>query len=183
MTFLHHPTGGWPILASFARVGLRGITSALLQRDSSSSSQASFSPASGSPPSPQTTHLVPCILRWTDHRNKLSPLRNSNALASLRPLHSRTTSASTQVALAWLRYRPVPVIPILGARKLTQLQDNLASLDLQLSPRPSKDPRRRQPNRPRLPVQHVYQRPRPRHCPRRPPRPNPGLGPPLPNPL
>jgi hypothetical protein len=28
----------------------------------------------------------------------------------------------------------VPVIPILGARKLSQLQDNLASFDLQLSP-------------------------------------------------
>ena len=40
-----------------------------------------------------------------------------------------------QVALAWLRYRPVPVIPIIGARKLSQLQDNLASFDLTLSPR------------------------------------------------
>jgi len=38
-----------------------------------------------------------------------------------------------QVALAWLRYRPVPVIPIIGARKLDQLQDNLASLDMTLS--------------------------------------------------
>jgi len=38
-----------------------------------------------------------------------------------------------QVSLAWLRYRPVPVIPIFGARKLAQLQDNLASLDLALS--------------------------------------------------
>ena len=38
-----------------------------------------------------------------------------------------------QVALAWLRYRPVPVIPIIGARKLSQLQDNLASLDLRLT--------------------------------------------------
>jgi aryl-alcohol dehydrogenase-like predicted oxidoreductase len=35
-----------------------------------------------------------------------------------------------QVALAWLRYRPVPVIPIIGARKLSQFQDNLASFDL-----------------------------------------------------
>jgi aryl-alcohol dehydrogenase-like predicted oxidoreductase len=34
-----------------------------------------------------------------------------------------------QVALAWLRYRPVPVIPIVGARRLSQLQDNLASFD------------------------------------------------------
>jgi aryl-alcohol dehydrogenase-like predicted oxidoreductase len=37
------------------------------------------------------------------------------------------------VALAWLRYREVPVIPIIGARKVSQLQDNLASLDLELS--------------------------------------------------
>lgn len=38
-----------------------------------------------------------------------------------------------QVALAWLRYQTVPVIPIIGARKVSQLEDNLASLDLQLS--------------------------------------------------
>ncbi|HYY27900.1 MAG TPA: aldo/keto reductase [Chthoniobacterales bacterium] len=39
-----------------------------------------------------------------------------------------------QVALAWLRYRPVPVVPIIGARKLSQLEDNLRSLDVDLSP-------------------------------------------------
>ena len=38
-----------------------------------------------------------------------------------------------QVALAWLRSRPAPVIPIIGARKLSQLEDNLASIDLSLS--------------------------------------------------
>jgi diketogulonate reductase-like aldo/keto reductase len=38
-----------------------------------------------------------------------------------------------QIALAWLRYRPLSVIPIIGARKLSQLQDNLASFDLTLS--------------------------------------------------
>ena len=38
-----------------------------------------------------------------------------------------------QVALAWLHSRPVPVIPIIGARKLSQLQDNLASFNLVLS--------------------------------------------------
>ncbi|WP_165231686.1 aldo/keto reductase [Aquisphaera insulae] len=37
-----------------------------------------------------------------------------------------------QVALAWLRQRPVPVIPIVGARKLDQFMDNLACLDLRL---------------------------------------------------
>jgi aryl-alcohol dehydrogenase-like predicted oxidoreductase len=39
-----------------------------------------------------------------------------------------------QVALAWLRYRPVPVIPIIGARKLSQLEDNLKSLEISLTP-------------------------------------------------
>ncbi len=42
-------------------------------------------------------------------------------------------ASAAQVALAWLRYRPVPVIPIIGARKLTQLNDNLRSLDVSLS--------------------------------------------------
>ena len=37
-----------------------------------------------------------------------------------------------QVALAWLRQRPVPVIPIIGARKLEQVKDNLASIELKL---------------------------------------------------
>jgi aryl-alcohol dehydrogenase-like predicted oxidoreductase len=37
-----------------------------------------------------------------------------------------------QVALAWLRQRPVPVIPIVGARRLDQFKDNLACLDLKL---------------------------------------------------
>ena len=39
-----------------------------------------------------------------------------------------------QVALAWLRYRPLPIIPILGARTRKQLEDNLAGLQLELSP-------------------------------------------------
>jgi aryl-alcohol dehydrogenase-like predicted oxidoreductase len=38
-----------------------------------------------------------------------------------------------QVALAWLRQRPRPIIPIVGARKLAQFQDNLACLTLKLS--------------------------------------------------
>ena len=40
--------------------------------------------------------------------------------------------APAQVALAWLRHRPVPVIPIVGARKLGQLEDNVGSLRLTL---------------------------------------------------
>ena len=42
--------------------------------------------------------------------------------------------SAAQVALAWLRHRPVPVIPIIGARKLAQVEDNLRSIGVQLSP-------------------------------------------------
>ena len=39
-----------------------------------------------------------------------------------------------QVALAWIRQRATPVIPIIGARKLAQVKDNLASVDIRLAP-------------------------------------------------
>jgi aryl-alcohol dehydrogenase-like predicted oxidoreductase len=39
-----------------------------------------------------------------------------------------------QVALAWLRQRSQPVIPIIGARKLAQVKDNLACIDVNLAP-------------------------------------------------
>ena len=39
-----------------------------------------------------------------------------------------------QVALAWLGHRPIPIIPIVGARKLDQFKDNLASLEVKLDP-------------------------------------------------
>jgi len=54
-------------------------------------------------------------------------------VAAVKIVSEQTGCSMAQVALAWLRYRPVPVIPIIGARKLTQLQDNLASFDLELS--------------------------------------------------
>jgi len=38
-----------------------------------------------------------------------------------------------QVALNWLRNRPNSLIPIIGARKLSQLQDNLACVDFNLT--------------------------------------------------
>jgi len=38
-----------------------------------------------------------------------------------------------QVALNWLRNRPNPIIPIIGARRLSQLQDNLACVDFNLT--------------------------------------------------
>jgi len=59
--------------------------------------------------------------------------RTARIVATIKPVSDETGRSMAQVALAWLRYRPVPVIPIIGARKLSQLQDNLASFDLTLS--------------------------------------------------
>jgi aryl-alcohol dehydrogenase-like predicted oxidoreductase len=59
--------------------------------------------------------------------------RTDRIVAAVKAVSDETGRSMAQVALAWLRYRPVPVIPIIGARKLSQLQDNLASFDLTLS--------------------------------------------------
>jgi aryl-alcohol dehydrogenase-like predicted oxidoreductase len=60
--------------------------------------------------------------------------RADRVVATVKKLADQLGRSMAQVALAWLQYRPVPVVPIIGARKLSQLQDNLASLDLQLTP-------------------------------------------------
>jgi len=60
--------------------------------------------------------------------------RAERIVAALKKVADETGRGMAQVALAWFRYRPVPVIPIIGARKLTQLHDNLASLEVTLSP-------------------------------------------------
>jgi aryl-alcohol dehydrogenase-like predicted oxidoreductase len=59
--------------------------------------------------------------------------RADRIVAAVKTVSDEMGCSLAQVALAWLRYRAVPVIPIIGARKLSQLQDNLASFDLTLS--------------------------------------------------
>jgi aryl-alcohol dehydrogenase-like predicted oxidoreductase len=59
--------------------------------------------------------------------------RTGRIVAAVKAVSDQSGHGMAQVALVWLRYRSVPVIPILGARKLSQLQDNLASFNLALS--------------------------------------------------
>jgi aryl-alcohol dehydrogenase-like predicted oxidoreductase len=59
--------------------------------------------------------------------------RQERIVAALRKVSQETGRSLPQVALAWLRYRDVPVFPIIGARKLSQLEDNLASVSLALT--------------------------------------------------
>jgi aryl-alcohol dehydrogenase-like predicted oxidoreductase len=54
-------------------------------------------------------------------------------ISAVKSVAAQVGRSMAQVALAWLRHQTVPVIPIIGARKVSQLQDNLGSLDLVLS--------------------------------------------------
>ena len=60
--------------------------------------------------------------------------RSRRIVSEVQTVAREVGRSPAQVALAWLRQRPVPVIPIVGARKLPQLRDNLACLDLHLNP-------------------------------------------------
>jgi aryl-alcohol dehydrogenase-like predicted oxidoreductase len=60
--------------------------------------------------------------------------RTDRIVSAVKAVSDQTGRSTAQVSLAWLRYRTVPVIPIIGARKLSQLEDNLASFDFEISP-------------------------------------------------
>ena len=50
----------------------------------------------------------------------------------LQKVADRLDAAPATVALAWLLHRPAPVIPIVGASKLKQLEQNLSCVELAL---------------------------------------------------
>ena len=59
--------------------------------------------------------------------------RPDRIVAALQKVSQEVGRSPAQVALAWLRHRDIPVIPIVGARRVSQLQDNLASFELELT--------------------------------------------------
>jgi aryl-alcohol dehydrogenase-like predicted oxidoreductase len=61
--------------------------------------------------------------------------RSDRIIAALKKVSEEAGRSMAQVSLAWLRYRDIPVIPIVGARRISQLQDNLDSLTLELNER------------------------------------------------
>ena len=70
--------------------------------------------------------VSPMFQRFTD--------RSWRTLDALRALSKTLGKPMAQVALAWVFARPGVTSTLLGARTLDQLTDNLASIDLQLSP-------------------------------------------------
>ena len=70
--------------------------------------------------------------QWRDNALVVDE-RSKAIVAEVDTVARETGCSSAQVALAWLRHRDMPVTPIIGARKIEQLKDNLASLDLNLT--------------------------------------------------
>ena len=62
--------------------------------------------------------------------------RTAPVVEAVQAVAREVGRSPAQVALAWLRHRPIPVIPIVGARRLVQFRDNLACLDLHLDEAP-----------------------------------------------
>jgi aryl-alcohol dehydrogenase-like predicted oxidoreductase len=58
--------------------------------------------------------------------------RNLEIAGVVGEVASEPGATSAQVALAWLRGQPGVVLPILGARKHSQLIDNLGALEIEL---------------------------------------------------
>ena len=63
-----------------------------------------------------------------------SKARNEAVVREVVAVARESGHSPAQVALAWLRQRPQPVIPIIGARKLAQVKDNLACAQVKLDP-------------------------------------------------
>jgi aryl-alcohol dehydrogenase-like predicted oxidoreductase len=70
--------------------------------------------------------------QWRDNALEVNE-RSKAILAEVATVARETGRSSAQVALAWLRHRDLPLTPIIGARRIEQLKDNLASLDLNLT--------------------------------------------------
>ena len=58
--------------------------------------------------------------------------RTSRVIAVLKQVAAKGELSPAEVALAWLRHRSQPIIPIVGARKIEQLQANLRIVDIRL---------------------------------------------------
>ena len=58
--------------------------------------------------------------------------REATIVEAVLAVAAEVGRSPAQVALAWLRHRPMPIIPIIGARRMAQLRDNLAYLDVTL---------------------------------------------------
>lgn len=73
---------------------------------------------------PEPTRLTSASPRLSD--------RNLHIAETVKTVAAEIGKTSSQVAINWLRQRDRPIIPILGARRLSQLQENLDCVHFEL---------------------------------------------------
>ena len=66
--------------------------------------------------------------------NRENQVDNQKLVARLREIASDKGITQVQLALAWVLAKKNAIIPVMGARKRTQLAENLAALDVKLTP-------------------------------------------------
>ncbi|MDD8019363.1 MAG: aldo/keto reductase [Bacteroidota bacterium] len=59
--------------------------------------------------------------------------RNLTIASEVTDIAKKIGATPSQVALAWLRYQPGVIIPIIGGRSESQIKENISSLDVTLS--------------------------------------------------
>jgi aryl-alcohol dehydrogenase-like predicted oxidoreductase len=70
---------------------------------------------------------------WPEHMRNQGTERAWNTLDVVRDIASARGKTPAQVALAWVKQQPDITAPILGARSMKQLEDNLGVLGWSLS--------------------------------------------------
>jgi aryl-alcohol dehydrogenase-like predicted oxidoreductase len=73
------------------------------------------------------------VMQNPSYTNEYLTPRNLQIAAEVVEVAREVGRSPSQVALRWLLQKPVPSIPILGARKLAQIQDNLNCVEFSLS--------------------------------------------------
>jgi aryl-alcohol dehydrogenase-like predicted oxidoreductase len=59
--------------------------------------------------------------------------RAEKIVTAVKQIAQQIGRSPAQVAIAWLLHRDQPIIPIIGTRKMAQLNDNLAAVDVKLN--------------------------------------------------
>jgi len=60
--------------------------------------------------------------------------KNQTLVATLNTIAANKNATASQVAIAWVMSRGADIVPLIGARRRTQLAESLKALDLNLSP-------------------------------------------------
>jgi aryl-alcohol dehydrogenase-like predicted oxidoreductase len=84
-------------------------------------------------PMPPDARIASAQTHWPEFMERQGTERNWRALEAVQQIARQRSKSPAQVALAWLLAQPGVTAPILGARAMEQLEDNLGCVGWQLT--------------------------------------------------